>query len=348
MQKNPERPAPPTERPSTTTTTGLRNWDGTRVFLEVARSRSFRAASQTLHTSANTLRRQLEEFEHEIGIKLLTRHVDGVRLTAEGELLLETAIRMEAASLDIARVRNISGTMEGEVRLSITEGLGTFWVAPRLVEFQRAYPQLLVDMRCTMHPADVLRLETDVSIQLTPPTAKDLRVVKLGRVHAMPFASPDYLENFGVPHSIIDVRRHRMILQVTDQITTVEAFSALFPNTPQVGTVAFRTNTSSTHYWIIARGAGIGMLPTYAPLLGGKVVPVDIPGTLFSQDIWLTYHPDAAKIARIRRLIDWLIEAFNPRRYPWFSDTFIHPKDMPQTFDGNGTPLLFEGFEGLR
>lgn len=326
----------------------LRSWDGARAFLEVVRCGSFRAASQALHTSANSLRREIDEFEHDVGFIVFTRHVDGVRLTAEGELLVETVRRMEAASLDIARVRRLGISMDGEVRLSITEGLGTFWVAPRLVEFQSAYPGLLVDMRCAMHPADVLRLETDVAIQITEPKVKDLKVVKIGRLHAMLFAAPSYIDRYGMPTALTDIRKHRIVLQVSDQVTSAEQFRMLFPGIPQIGTVAFRTNVSSTHYWVIARGAGIGALPSYAPLLGGKVVPVDVGNLRFSTDIWLTYHPDAARIPRIRRLIDWLVDAFSPKRYPWFADEFIHPRDLPDLINGTPPPNLFEGFDGLR
>jgi hypothetical protein len=33
-------------------------------------------------------------------------------------------------------------------------------------------------------------------------------------------------------------------------------------------------------------------------------------------DIWLTYRSGAKRIARIRRTIDWLIQAYDPRRFP--------------------------------
>jgi len=322
----------------------LRSWEGAHAFLEVVRNGSFRSASQSLRISANTLRRQIEEFEREIGITLLTRHVDGVRLTAEGQLIIETALRMESAALDIARVRNLGVSMEGEVRLGITEGLGTFWVAPRLVEFRQAYPSLLIDVRCAMHPTDVLRLETDIGIQITQPTVKDLRTVKVGRLHAIPFASQSYIDTHGCPKTIAELGKHHLVLQIADQITTAEMFAQLFPNTPQVGKVAFRTNVSTTHYWMIARGSGIGVLPTYATAIGAKVVPIDIPELRIAQDIWLVYHIDAAKLPRVRRLIDWLIEAFSPKQYPWFGDEFIHPNDLPTHVAGVPVPQLFEGF----
>jgi DNA-binding transcriptional LysR family regulator len=325
----------------------LRNWEGARAFLEVARRGSFRSASQALQLSVNTLRRHVEEFEREVGLTLFTRHVDGVRVTAEGEMLIGAVKRMEAASLDIVRARNIGETMSGEVRLGVTEGLGTFWLAPRLVEYQRAHPGLLIDLRCAMHPTDVLRLETDITIQITRPTDKDLIIVKLGRLHAMFYASQEYLDTHGTPKDISELSKHRVVLQVCDQVAAAEGFAKLFPGTPQLGTVSFRSNVSSANYLLIARGAGIGALPTYAQALGIKLIPIDVGNIRFANDIWLAYHPDAAKIARVRSLIDWLVEVFSPKKYPWFADEFIHPRDLPAAVGGHSVPSLFAGFDEI-
>lgn len=276
---------------------------------------------------------------------MFTRHVDGVRLAADGELPLGAVKRMESALLDIARARNRGATMRGEVRLSVTEGLGTFWLAPRPVEFQRNYPELLIGIRCAMHPADVLRLESDIAVQITRPTAKDLRLVKIGRRHSMPFASRTYPETHGTPKSFLELSRHHLVLQVADQLIAMEEYARMFPETPQLGTVSFRVNVSSAYYWLIARGGGIGILPTYAQAIGGMVVPIDVEGVRFVNDIWLTYHPDAAMIERVRRLIDWLIEAFSPRKYPWFGEEFIHPWDLPRATGASSLQSIFEGFE---
>ena len=309
----------------------LRNWETARVFLEVARTGSFRAASQSLHLSVNTLRRQIEEFENETQIKLFTRHADGVRLTREAEQLVAAAQRMEIASFDIVRPRAPDPSVRGEVRLSVTEGLGTFWVAPRMVEFQRTYPELLIDLHSSMRPADVLRLESDIGIQITRPTNNELRVVKIGRMHTMPFASREYLARYGYPKDFHDLAGHRMVLQVAEQPDLL-AFERFFPGIPQVGFISIRTNASSTHFWAVVSGAGFGVLPTYVASWR-LLEPIDM-NMRFAYDIWLVYHPDLAKTPRVRLVIDWLVESFSPKRYPWFSDDFIHPQDLPGDVGG--------------
>jgi DNA-binding transcriptional LysR family regulator len=322
----------------------LSEWDGVRVFLQVVRHGSFRAAAEHLGQSVNVLRRQMQELERQLGAPLVTRHVDGVRMTPEGSEIFAAAERMEMASYGLVRARDRADpAISGEVRLAVTEGLGTFWIAPRLVDFQRSYPKLVIDMNCAMHSADVLRMEADVSVQLTRPTSPDLKIVRLGRMHAMPFAAQSYIERYGIPRTMEELLRHRICLQITEQLPITKEYDRYFPGVPQPGFVAMRTNVGSAHYWAIAKGAGIGLLPTYAFALGATIVPVDL-GMIFPTDIWLAYHPDAARIPRVRRMLDWIIGSFDPQKFPWFRDEFIHPRDLPQALEGEAVANMFAGF----
>ena len=311
------------------------DWETVRIFLEVLRSGSFRAASDKLGHSINALRRKVDELEHTLGVILLTRHVDGVRATAEGEKIYGAALRMEAASFDLLQARNsVKKDVEGEVRLAVTEGLGTFWLAPRLVEFQRANPKLMVHLNCAMKSADVLRLEADVSIQLERPQAPDLRMAKIGRMHAMFFASKSYLDTYGYPKSVADLKDHRLVLQSDGRKRSQDLYDQLFPGVSPIGLVSLRSNVASAHYWSIAKGAGIGMLATYAQALGAQLVPLDI-GVVHPIDIWMAYHPDAKRIARVKRTIDWIVQSFDPQNFPWFRDEFIHPNELAKEYRGD-------------
>ena len=321
------------------------DWESARIFLELVRAGSFRKASQKCGQSVNAIRRRIEGLEKALGVTLHTRHVDGIRTTDEGENVLAAIMQMEAASFGLLRASDHPTTLSGEVRLAVTEGLGTFWIAPRLVEFQRANPNLLVDVNCAMKSADVLRMEADIAIQITRPTALDLRVVKLGRLHFVLFASESYLRTFGTPKTQKDLAKHRILIQSDDNVQWRNLYDRLFPGLPAIGLVALRTNVSSAHYWSIAKGAGIGVLPTYAQAIGAQLVPLDL-GVHETVDIWLTYHADARRIARVSRMIDWAIKAFSPQKFPWFRDEFIHPDDLAASYRGEPLVNMFAGFGG--
>jgi len=323
---------------------GLTDWDAARVFLEVVRCGSFRSAAERLELSINVVRRRIDDFERQIGATLFTRDVHGTRLTDEGALVVSAVERMEAAAFDLLRAGNsVANTVTGEVRVAVTEGLGTFWLAPRLVEFQQSFPSILVDLHCAMRSADVSRHEADIAIHLSRPAALDVKLVRLGRMHLMLFASPKYLEAYGTPTTAEELIKHRLVMQVADQTAAKETFDSWFPGHAQQDLLVMKTNVSSANYWAVANGAGIGVFPTYASALGGEMVPLEIE-LRRPFDIWLSYHPGNGRIPRVRHMIDWLVEAFNPARFPWFKDEFVHPTEFKAVYTGESLTHKFGGF----
>jgi DNA-binding transcriptional LysR family regulator len=163
----------------------------------------------------------------------------------------------------------------------------------------------------------------------------------LGRIHSIPSAAPSYIETYGAPRSLDDLPNHRLALQFAEQTGTEEIYNQFYPGVSQAGWVAFRTNNSTALLWAIIKGVGIGWSPTYMHAIGPQMVPIDLD-LIFSFDVWLAYHADAAQIPRVRRLLDWVKDSFDPRKYPWFRDEFIHPRDLPKEYRGPPLVNLFE------
>ena len=321
----------------------LTDWDAARVFLEVARCGSFRSAAERLGLSINAVRRRVGDFERQTGATMFIRDVHGARLTEEGVHVVAAVERMEAAAFDLLRASgSATNELSGEIRVAVAEGLGTFWLAPRLVEFQRSFPSILIDLHCATRSVDVSRHEADVAIQLSRSAVLDVKQVRLGRLHLMFFASEHYLNTYGMPRTANELVKHRLVM--SDEVMSKDAFASLFPGYSERDLVVMKSNVSSANYWAVANGAGLGMFPTYAQALGGgRMLPLDIDAR-WSLDIWLSYHPGSGRIPRVRHMIDWLIEAFNPAKYPWFGDEFIHPRELAAVTMGEPLTHLFGGF----
>ena len=303
------------------------SWDDFRIFLACAEAASFRKAAGILNMSSSTVVRRIERLESALGARLFDRIPDGIALTGEGRSLLQNARQMEQAIFDVIHKQSTQDVMErGPVSISITEGLGSYWVIPRIVEFQRQHPFVIINMRCAMDNADVLRLEADMAIQFSRPTNPDLKQVKLGRLHLHPFASRRYFDTYGTPKCAEDLKNHRIVQQIAPGLDD-SAFARYFGLSTLDDLISFRTNTSTAHFYAVEKGAGIGGLPSFAAALGAQVVPLEFGGR-HSLEIWLTYHPDARKTPRRALVIDWLRRIFDPKLYPWFRDEFIHPNEL--------------------
>src|SRR5690242_19439590 len=136
MRASPKKTEPREKQWSVSGPAVIPDWEAAHIFLEVARCGSFRAAAQKLRQSVNALRRRIDEFERELGVPLLIRHVNGVKSTAEGAKIFAAALQMENASFDLIQARQLSDQqVQGEVSIATTEGLGSVWLAPRLPEF---------------------------------------------------------------------------------------------------------------------------------------------------------------------------------------------------------------------
>ncbi|MFI4996858.1 MAG: LysR family transcriptional regulator [Hyphomicrobiales bacterium] len=326
MQRKPAKGASRLELGATDLASELL-WDDLRIFLGCAKHGSLRRAASTLGVSASTISRALDRLESTLGYRLFARYQEGLRLTDDGRFMLDEVQAMERNTFSIARRSSLGrDPLSGTVHVAITEGLGTYWVLPKLLPFARENRLLTMDLRCTMDSTDVGRLEADISIQFVKPTNPDLYAVRLGYLHTFPFASQEYARQFGVPHSLEEARQHRFVQQVSPLLPEGAYERALQVESLE-GMIALRTNTSSAVLYAIERDAGIGWLPSYALVFGGRFVPVEI-GIVHSLEIWMTYHPDIRRSQRYIVVIDWLRKLFDPRRFPCFREQFIHPLDL--------------------
>lgn len=318
------------------------DWNDVRLFVLIAQSGSLRRASTKTNRSINSIRRRINHLENRIGAKLLVRDSAGSHLTDMGKDFLAASQRMFDASFDVASViSRTDQSIEGKVKIGVTEGLGTFWIVPQLVDFQKTHPNILVDLECTMVPTDVYALQSDLSVQLDAPVNNELIVTKLGYLHMQLFASEDFIRQYGSPESLNDLHKFKFVEQVSPQVPHTNR-TTMLPNFPDE-MIAVRTNTSSSHAYAISKGAGIGVLPTYARAVTKRVVPI-LGEAHFRREIYLTYKRDIGQQKHTRAAIDWLKSAFDPVRYPWFSERFVAPGEFEDHFKQDNVVHLFEGF----
>jgi DNA-binding transcriptional LysR family regulator len=301
------------------------SWDDLRSFLACARYKSFRNAAEELGLTSTTLMRRIDRLEDSIGCRLFLRDQSGLTLSAEGAAMIGDVMQMERHAFNIFRRAAQSDDTAGTVRVAVTEGPGNFWILPRLIDFQKTYRKITVDLRCAMEQADVARLEADIAIQLERPTNPDLIVTKLGRLHIYAFVSEGYRKLHGVP-TLAEIGKHRLVIQHAPQVDD-SAYARVLGVTSLEGIVGIKTNSSIGVLYAVERGAGMGFLPTSSIALGAALVPVDL-GVHHHADLWLTYHKEFRNSDRHKIVIDWLKKIFDPKVYPCFKDEFIHPNDL--------------------
>jgi DNA-binding transcriptional LysR family regulator len=240
--------------------------------------------------------------------------------------MIGDVMEMERYAFNVfRRAAQSSNDAAGTVRVAVTEGPGNFWILPRLIDFQKTYRKITVDLRCAMEQADVARLEADIAVQLERPTNPDLIVTKLGRLHIYAFVSEGYRKLHGAP-SLAEIRTHRLVIQHAPQVDD-SAYARILGLSSLEGIVGIKTNSSIGVLYAVERGAGMGFLPTSSVALGAALVAVDL-GVHHHADLWLTYHKEFRNSDRHKIVIEWLKKIFDPKVYPCFRDEFIHPNEL--------------------
>jgi DNA-binding transcriptional LysR family regulator len=317
------------------------NWDDIRVFLNVASERSLRAAATKSGVSVNTIRTRIARLEGLIGGPLVMRGYDGIKLTPSGIQLNKAALGMRgAAQIDGGGYSSFLKKPD-ELRIGASEGLGSGWLTPRLLELQEQYPALTMTMICDNDLVADHSDDLDIEITWSPPKNPTLIGAKLATLHFMPFASRDYVKINGMPRTWEDLLEHRLIEQVSPGIKSDMLSNFVGTDRPP-GFVPIRTNSSLAIFWAVANGAGIAFMPTYASVLVDKLVPIDLPLKL-KFDLFYYFHAEARPCGVVRAGVDWLKDCFDPVKYPWFRSEFIHPREFfPKSGDGSNVVPLFQ------
>jgi DNA-binding transcriptional LysR family regulator len=258
-----------------------------RYFAQVARSGSFRGASEQLHVAASAVNRQIVMLEDELGAPLFERNKGRkpLRMTAAGEVLI-LYVKRFGADLDKVRsdIEALKGMRKGEIRLGITEGFVHDFVPDLLAKFHRTYP------RITFH------VEVAGTPRLTQMVAADDLDLAL-TYNAEPVADVDHILHASLPTCIVVPNGHplaaREFVRLSDcveygfavpdsQLSAKYFTDAAFARAKVKPRVVLTTNSYELLRNVSAAGMSIAMVNEYVTPLplgvsGCTYVPLKDP-----------------------------------------------------------------------
>lgn len=297
------------------------------VFARVVEAKSFSAAAKKLGTSKSRVSRHVSALESVLSVKLLHRSTRKLSLTDAGAIFYEHCARIvKEAELAEQRMTHAQSEPEGLVRVTAVPAFAMRHVVPAIAEFRRRYPKIRVKLSCSNQRTLDLGdegFDLGIRIYVQPPDPK-LVTRKLAVNRSVLCASPAYLDRFGTPRRLDDLRQHEHVV---------------FPPTAPKGAWMFRrrgrrhsvdvrsafvTDEPEAVRAAVLAGMGIGVLPLYMAsdalrerqlvhLLREYEVATD-------SVINLVYLPNPTLPSRVRAFIDHLIGRFSPVP-PWEEGT---------------------------
>lgn len=289
------------------------SWDFYRYFLAVAETGSLSAAARQLSVSQPTVGRQIAELEKRLETRLFERASHGYLLTPAGQ---QIKARIEKVAADLVgaeqQVRGLDKSLSGLIRVSATEGLGSYWLTPRLSEFQKRHPNIQFELMLNISVVDLRRREADVALRLANPRVSDLIGRQVGRTGFGLYGAKTYVDKRGAPETLADLTHHDFIGWQEGPENFV--LSAALEKLTAPAQVKFRCNTVAAQIAAVANGMGLFLAPHYLVPRDGSIVRL-LPAEIDQKvDLWLLTHQDLIKTRRIRALLDFLYEKFRNDR----------------------------------
>src|ERR1700753_881901 len=183
------------------------------AFAVVSEERSFTRAASRLGVSQSALSHSMRALEKRLGLQLLARTTRSVSPTAAGTTLLhELAPALERIERAVAETRKQKETPSGRIRLIVPRTATKAVILPRLAEFARSYPEIVLEVTSSNDPVDLVAGEYDAGVQLGEFIQRDMIAVRVTReMRLAVVGSPEYFQSNNIPKHPQDLKDHACI-----------------------------------------------------------------------------------------------------------------------------------------
>jgi DNA-binding transcriptional LysR family regulator len=279
------------------------DWSDVRIFLAIARCRTLGAAAKRVGQTQPTMGRRLRALEEALGHTLFQRTSDGFVLTDEGAAVLAYAERMEEEALGFTRALAGKETqLTGLLRISSSDWFGEHILTPVFARFLAKHPGISLELVTDSRLYNLARREADLLFRITPFDEPDIIQRKLMRIDYALYGHVDL-----VPPSRGEGDGYTLISMDSafGSLRDVEWVKRMLPR----ARIAFGSNNRGVQARMCAQGAGFAVLP--CPL--GDATPgirrIDLGEAPPGRDVWLGFHRDLRRVARLRALLDATMDA---------------------------------------
>ncbi|EOC3070818.1 LysR family transcriptional regulator [Cronobacter malonaticus] len=280
------------------------------IFVAVVESGSFSRAAEQLNLANSAVSRAVKKLEMKLGVSLLNRTTRQLSLTEEGERyfrrIQQVLQEMAAAETELMESRQ---TPRGLLRIDAATPVILHLLMPMIKPFRERYPDVTLSLVSSETFINLIERKVDVAIRAGTLTDSSLRARPLFTSYRKIVAAPDYLERYGVPATICDLKDH-VCLGFTEPVSLNTWPVACEDGQLLEITPGMTSNSGETLKQLCLTGNGIACLSDFmidkeieqgelVELLAEYRLPVEMP---FSA----VYYSDRAVSTRIRTFIDFL------------------------------------------
>lgn len=283
-----------------------------KTFVRVTETGSFTQTADSLGLQKASVSEHIRVLENLVGARLFHRTTRRVQITHDGLALLERAKDLLSDMEDLEDMFACEGSsLEGRLRADMSTGVARLIVLPRLSDFLQRHPKLQVEISSTDRRVDLVREGFDCVLRVGTVAEPSLIVRPLGASRMVNVASPAYLRQFGMPRSLGDLSRHRLIFYSTVLGAKPAGFEYVADDEnrmlPMAGSVT--VNNADAYEAACLGGLGIAQMPLHGALhhLRDGTLQEVLPEFIAEpMPVSLLYAHRRHLPQRVRVFMDWL------------------------------------------
>jgi len=281
-------------------------WEGISEFVHVAETESFTQASKKMAISTAQVSRQVSSLEVRLDTKLFYRTTRKVSLTEEGRIFYQHC-RSVLDGLDEAEraISNLQSRPHGKIKLTAPTTYGEQKIMPLVNDFVKMYNDVEVYANLSNQKIDLVEEGYDLAIRLGKLSDSTMMAKKLGKRSNYLCASPTYLNQYGIPHSLSELSKHSCLLGTLDYWHFSDAGKE--KNIRVTGRLRYNSGYSLVDAAL--KGLGIVQLPDYYVqdyLQNGQLISVLDNMRELDEGIWALYPHNRQLSPKIRLLVEYL------------------------------------------
>lgn len=166
---------------------------GLQAFEAVARTGNLAAAAERLHITPSAVSHRIRGLERELGLQLLRRAPDGLRLTESGRRY-KSGVE-EAFALLAQATSDLTGPdLSRPLTVSLTSEFGMRWLMPRFHRFREQHPEIETAILSTYRLSDLAAGEADLALRYGEGRWPGLQAEPILRFSVAPLCAPALAE----------------------------------------------------------------------------------------------------------------------------------------------------------
>lgn len=287
-----------------------------RVFVHTANAGSLSAAARHIGMSPAMATKHVNALEARLGVKLFHRTTRRLSLTEAGNNYLEACQRI-LPEIDEAEAAATSQRVKasGLLRMNVPLSFGTRYVAPLLPEFSQRHPEVQVELGLSDAQLDLIAGHWDLAIRIGRLADSPLQTRQLGDSCMSVCAAPEYLDKRGVPRTVSELAQHNCLSYTLSGMQDSKQWA--FGTEADIR-VAINGDLLANNGDALLAAAMAGQGIIYQPhfIVGeavarGDLIVLELDKPVVELGgIHVLYPPDRRPPAKVRVMIDYLVEAF--------------------------------------